>query len=354
MESASLILKYFDWLSICFGLGIFVQNNKWLRTFNSLRALMVIGISAYAAWLYGYAHEMASKKYFWFLLLTWFYFPTYIVYTIAFWMNRQAYANLLTTLIGGLTSKQRKTMKKTCIFVTIFLVTHFILYCSSYPFSNFGESTGEMIKTMFLMYQTDSFHHGSCLYFTIILMAYYSHKNILRHILKKVINHENICNDEFFKMSSLQLLSIQDNIRTINAVSGPILLINFTYIYIAVPPLGFLVKADHFGIIFMLVEVITMLLHILMTFILVILVQKLNAKLYFLQSEVLHEISRRTTVKNSHQRDLFMNLIQDKNLFTLTAMDMFNMDYGMLLSFGGSLINFTVLLCQINSSLVGS
>ena len=45
---------------------------------------------------------------------------------------------------------------------------------------------------------------------------------------------------------------------------------------------------------------------------------------------------------------VFYEMLFDKNLFCLTAMDIFNMDYNMVLCLTASLISISVLFCQLS------
>ena len=77
-------------------------------------------------------------------------------------------------------------------------------------------------------------------------------------------------------------------------------------------------------------------------------VEKLTAKLHETRIEILVKIERNDIGHLNIDVNTFMKILQDKDLFQYRAMDMFDISYSMLLSFLGSVISLTVLICQLN------
>ena len=69
------------------------------------------------------------------------------------------------------------------------------------------------------------------------------------------------------------------------------------------------------------------------------------------RGQIFKEVIAQKKLQNSHHRQLFLHFLQDQDLFKLNAMEMFSIDYGTVMCFAGSVISFTVLIDQINSSM---
>jgi hypothetical protein len=82
-----------------------------------------------------------------------------------------------------------------------------------------------------------------------------------------------------------------------------------------------------------------------MILVVISLVQMFQGKCEDRRTQILREVLSRRKISN--RRHIFLELLREKDLFALTATDLFNIDYKMLMCFAASLVSYTVLIIQL-------
>ena len=343
-------LKWFNWLSISFGIGLFIDGSKFVKFVNYSRSCTVLFSTTYMLVIHvlnNIDNSYTGNNVFWINLSSFTYFPGIIFYTIFFNMSRKEISSILISFLKFMTTREKAIMKWISIAVTIIALVHFFTYVISSLLLDQKVILKNQIMDTLLVNQTDIYMHGCGLCFIFILSSFFSHKNILEKIN---VNIHKPLNDKTIRQMVLSLLFIQSNMNRINTLSGPVLLLQFSTVYTAIPVVTLLAADWNGDYSWMTTEFVTTVVHILILLLLVAVVEKLTAKLQETQTEILVKLVGRKDIHPSYHMDTFMKLLQDKDLFKYTAMDMFDINYGMLLSFLGSVISLSVLICQVTDT----
>ena len=340
-------LKYFNWLSIAFGIGLFIDKHKWIKLVNHTRALTVLVTHMYfmVNYILNFLDQSSNRKRR-MNLGTCTYFLGVIIYTIFLNVSRREISSILLSCLKFMTIRDKSIMKWTSIALTIMILVHLFVYIISTVLLKYQLLKIKIIHTL-VFNQTDIYMHGCSLCFIFILFSYFCHQNILRRINQKI--RQSLDNNTIRKMV-LSLLFIQLNMRRMNKVCGPVLLLQFSIIYTAIPNVVFSVTGKYGYSNWVVIEMTAIMAHIVIVFLMVTVVEKLTAKLQETRTEILVKMMGRKDIDHSYDMDTFMKLLQDKDLVKYTAMDMFDINYGMLLPFLGSVISLTVLICQLSDT----
>ena len=344
-------LKWFNWLSIGFGVGLFIDESKFMKFVNYSRAFTVLFSTTYMLVIHvlnNMDNSYPGKQVFWMNLCSFTYYPSVIFYTVFLNVSRREVSSILLSLFQFMTNRDKVIVKWNSIAIT----TMILVYVSGYTISSILLDDYQIIKNhileVLLWNQKNIYMHGCGLCFILILSSFLSHKNILEKIN---VNIHKSLNDKTIRQMVVALLFIQSNMKRINRISGPVLLIQFSIVYTGIPSLVFLVIDRNGEYSWRITEFLTTVAHILFLVLLVAVVEKLTAKLEETQTEILLKLMGRKDIHQSYDMDTFMKLVQDKDIFKYTAMNMFDINYGMLLSFLGSVISFSVLICQLKDSM---
>ena len=344
-------LKSYNWLSVCFGVGLFIDGSKFIKFVNYSRAFTVLFFTTYI--LVIHVLNNIDKSYtrnnlLWINLSCFTYFPGIIFYTTFLNLSRGEINSILLSCFKFMTTKDKVIMKLTSVVVTVMALVHFFAYVISSSLLGEYMIFKNQIMDILLFNQTDIYMHGCGLCFIFILSSYFCHQNILSRISQKI--RKSLDNKTTHQMV-ISLLFIQSNMNRINSISGPILLIQFSAVYTAIPSVILLVTDRNGDYSWMVTEFVTTVVHVLVLLLLVAVVENLTAKLHETRVEILVKMMGRKDIVHFHiDVDTFMKLLQDKDLFKYTAMNMFDINYGMLLSFLGSVISLTVLICQLTDT----
>ena len=344
-------LKWFNWLSTGLGFGLFIDGSKFMKFVNYTRAFTVL-FSAICMLvihvLNNIDNSFTGNNVFWMNLSCFTHFPCIMFYTIFLNMCRHEIGSILLSCFKFLSMKNRTNMKWLSLVVSLFTLVHFLVYFVATVLLGKHLIIENAILDIMLYNQTNIYMHGFGLCFIFFLSSFLCHKNILDRIN---VNIHKPLNDKRMHQMVLALLFIQSNMKRMNKISGPVLLLQFSIVYTGIPSLVFLVTDRNGEYSWMVTEFVATVAHILFLLFLVALVEKLTAKLEETQTEILVKMMGRKDIHQSYDMDTFMKLLQSKYLLKYTAMDMFDISYGMLLSFLGSVISFTVLICQLKDSM---
>lgn len=342
-------LKLFNVLSIGFGVGIFLKN-KTSKIINLIRAVCVIVSSVYKTCLITTSLIFLGKKWFLIFSLVFIYYFTTIAYTIIINCNRKQLACLLKTFFKSLSHRESKMMKVTSVFMGIATLIHFFTYVLSYCFSPLcGPSLLEIFMCSLKTFQSDMFMHAVSFYLIIILSSFYCHRKTL-HDIKNQCSRKDLTFP--VKEACQRLMFIKKNMLCINSAFGPALGLMFLFILTCLPSYMFLTTTDEAKETWIFAEITTIWVNTVLCLVLVIVCENLQSRLEGIREEIVNQVIDRNTLTVSHHHcKIFLNLLQDQQLLTFTAMNMFSMSYGMVMCFSGTLISIGVLICQINSSM---
>lgn len=343
MKEALNHLRSFNFLSIFFGSGIFVYSLS-LKVINYIRLFMVVSCGIVST--VGSFQKSWSSNEFWMALTFFVYFPSTVIYPLVIHFHRDDLATMLDTFFKGMKHRDRVFMRRLSNVFTVLITLHSVLWISSFVF--FGqESILDKVFFVFSSFEIDIHPHACCLYILLCVSSYFCLQKSLQQI------KENLASDSYdIRHLVLTLTSIQTNVKKVNSVSGVPLLLLFFYVYIAVPSTYFFIQsAGPSTLAWFTMELVTIVLHVVTVVIMVVLVERLNAKLEKTREQIKDLMIRQKKLRCSQQVHQFLSLLDDRSLFTMTAMDLFNMDYNMFICFAASVVSFSTLLFQINSSL---
>jgi len=189
----------------------------------------------------------------------------------------------------------------------------------------------------------DYIFHGVVMIILLILPSFYCHHTCLIRLKKHLINSKAM-NMAFCVKT---MLFVDKNVKLINSIIGPVVLITFVSLYIYSVVLIFVFS--NFGTEFIYIIIIICIFKLFVLCI-IVLSQRSTSSLNSIRSEILEMLllnRNNYSDINSIQGCFLLDILQKENLLTYTAMDVFNMDYNMLLCFLGSLISISVLFCQL-------
>ena len=343
--------RVFNDLSVVFGVAIFLKS-KTYRIINFFRAACVILASLYLLCTY---HEKVSNvevqsEWFWTIMFEVMYDSSVIIYTIVLNAKRSQIAGVLTTFFESMSRKEKMIVKRTSTVLSIYVVIHLIGLILSYLFSK----TYNVIEVVILN-QTEPYMHGLSFYFILILSSFYCHRNTLNEIKDQCLVQSRKPSMDNIREAIKKLIFIQNNMKSLNQSMGPALVLVFFYILIGVPMEMYLqvtsplAKDPSY-----IIELFAVILVVVISSMLIVICETFSSRLDKIRNDILNNVIDLNKVAKSHHLQLFLDLLRDPHLFTFTAMDMFNMSYGMIMYFLGTLISMGVLICQVGTSLNGN
>ena len=344
-------LKWFNWLSISFGVGLFIDGSKFMKFVSYTRAFTVLFSAIYILVIHvlnNMNNSSSGSDVFEMNLACFTYFPSVIFYTFFLNMSRREVSSILLSFWRFMTTREKAIMKWTSIAVTTMILVYFWAYVILTTLLDDYQILKNQILEVSCWNQTNIYMHGCglCLFF--ILSSYFCHQNILCRINEKI--RKPLDNKTIHEMV-LSLLFIQSNMKKINRINGPVLLLQFSAVYTVIPSVTLVITDRNGEHSWLVTEMLAMVSHILVLLLLVVVVEKVTAHLEETQSEILVKMVGRNDIHRLNiDVDTLMKLLQDKYLFQYRAMDMFDISYGMLLSFLGSVISLTVLICQLTDT----
>ena len=344
-------LKWFNWLSISFGVGLFIDGSKFMKLVSYTRAFTVLLSAIYMLVIHvlnNMDNSYPSNNVFVINLSCFTYFLGVIFYTTFLNVSRREVSSILLSLFQFMTNREKVIMKRTSIAVTTLILVYFFAYTISSALIDESLILNNQIMDTLLFNQTNIHMHGCGLCFIFILSSFFCHQNILCRINQKISTSlDNITIHQIV----LSLLLIQSNIKRMNRVCGPVLLLQFSTVFTTVPSLILLVTDRNGDYSWMITELYTIVAHILILLLLVVVVEKLTEKLHETRAGILIKMMGRNDIHHLNiDVNTFMKLLQDKNVFKYRAMNIFDISYSMLLTFLGSVISLSVLICQVNGS----
>jgi len=349
MDPAKTLLV-FDIHNMINGIGIFIPNrNRFLLIINYLRALSIIAMTIFISldsYLKKLSHKTKARRFWTFIMLA--SNSSVIIYFIVIYLIRKKICFFIQTQFRYIEKKQALKIKRISIVLSLFLIVFTIImkWRLFYTYFVHYKFESEWFLFFFLRvivdFKVNVFKHGLILITLLISISFYCHQKLLLRLFSQ-LNRDKKVNVHLFLKT---ILFIEKNMKFVNSIIGPIILIISIALYVYPVCLMYIIfhftKGDILSIIHYVIFVIGYI-------VVIILSQKLTSSLNSIRSEILDLILLDVNgfeQTNAHL-SFIINALKKENLFTLTAMDVFNLDYNMLICFLGSLIQICVLFCQL-------
>ena len=328
------VLFLFDLMNLTSGLSIFLaKKNKLYFAVNLLFLLFSFSCSLYDIFI---PFDSIDTE-FWFLGRI-IYRTGNILYTVAIYVLGDKIYLVFKIYFHLMNQKQISVIKRISIISMVFIAINMIGV--SFDIKSF-ELSFLWFYILFSKLIIDYTTHGLFLMILLSLSSFYCHKRCLNNMRSKLFKKRNID----VKMHLKTMVFITNSIKIINSIFGPISLIVLSFLYVCPAYFIMIIKYNMthwFYDIYFVVSVFSFVL------LLIVLVESCNSALNSIRMDIIYLLQlQHQPLTLNHNLSFLMDLLQRENLFTLTAMDMFNLDYNMLLCFAGSLISISVFFCQI-------
>ena len=160
--------------------------------------------------------------------------------------------------------------------------------------------------------------HGLAIYICLVISAFYTHRTSLNN-LKRAIKEKSELNA---KEMNITLLFTRKNVKQINSIMGPTLILCFLNFYLF--PLSAIYFLSRLNSTVTTITVISMATPTILLVATIILIDRLNSALNSIRNDILERVLMNQKRKRVMNHDLFLfEMLGDNNLFTMTAMDVF-------------------------------
>ena len=346
-------LWLFDSWSLLFGISIFAHERGSLFHFwNRLRGFLLLLSVLISVWS---AVELLEKpKNPLHELSSLIYFINQSVYTLVLHLYVKRIATTFNDFFDLMTLRQQKRLRVFSICLTgVWIFVH-IWFKLVYTISSSSISIKSWMEYGILITVITGVDHNSHVLFWVILLAasyYYTCKNSLAKIKIEIVAckfHESCC-----RTVVIESLGMHKRITEFNTLCGPPLLLTLAYTFVAVSGALSLLKQTNYGtFIWKMTELLVILIYCLFIMFLVIMATIFRKNLDDLRRSVicrlLHQKLSESTVNIKWK--LGLGMLSDYKLFELSVMSLFPLDFNLVLNFTASIITFTILFLQLQSS----
>ena len=352
-KSARPSLWFFDSWSFLFGVSIFAhERGSLFRVWNQLRGLSLFLCSVVS--VCSSAQILKNSKNSLYELTSLIYYVNLAVYIFVLHFYIQRISRTFNNFFGLMTLRQQQKLRVFSICLTsIWIIVH-IWFKFVYTISSSNTSTKSWIEYGLLITVITGVDHNIHVLVWVILLAvsyYYTCKNSLEKIKIEIITckvYECCC-----RTVVIESLGMHKRISAFSNLSGPPLLLILVYTFVAVSGTLSLMAHKTYGIfIWRVTEFLVILIYCLFIIFLVIMATFFRKNLEALRrsviSRLLHQKLSSSTVNIKWKVGLEM--LSDSKLFELSVMSLFPLDLNLVLHFTASIITFTILFLQLQSS----
>ena len=154
------ILRFFNFVSIFFGVGIFLKN-PLIKIINLIRSIMVIAFSLCS--MYNTIPNTGQREttVFWITLMDVFYFTSQAVNTGYCFCKSNEFRRIITKLSPVLSNKQQLKMFLVSNILAFILLVHYVCFALSYLGSDTKSHVLTRLWIVFKCYLIASFTHLS-------------------------------------------------------------------------------------------------------------------------------------------------------------------------------------------------
>ena len=346
-------LRVFDVTSSFFGIMTFTENNRFLKYLNFTRAWTLPVITFFVfAYLPSAVTVLRQGRFLWDLAGSVYFLSELTYVLILLPLLRKKISRILDVCFIRMTLKQQQTVKRTSHVLVVLMVLQMLYYnvCFSWSQVNrLGYQWNTFLLLLVVFYDIPFEFHGFSLCIIMLLCCYFASQNSMRNIFKMIRKCQGIsgCSADCDQI----LESVAKATQDFNCVAGKIISILFLVLYFYIPSKMFYAASTN-GVerVWMQAELALIALHLVGVVIIIITAQKVSNELDKERNKIVNFVTKIDTCHCSSQGMVFILQLKDPALFQFTGNNMFTLDNGLILNFAGSLITFTILLCQLESS----
>ena len=346
-------LWFFDSWSLLFGLSIFAHERSpvfhfWnrLRGFSLFSSALVSVLSS--------AHGFENPKNPLYELTSFIHFVNQSVYTLVLHFYAKRIARTFNDFFDLMTLRQQKRLRVFSICLTgIWIFVH-IWFKLVYTISLSSMGIKSWMECGVLISVLIGVDHNIHVLLWVILLAasyYYTCKNSLTKIKMEIMTcklYESCCRTVVIESSGMH-----QRISAFNKLCGPPLLLILAYTFVAVSGTLSLLRQTNYGtFIWKMTELVLVFMYCLFIIFLVIMATIFRKNLDDLRRSVLcgllHQKLSENTVNIKWK--LGLTMLSDYKLFEFSVMSLFPLDLNLVLNFTASIITFTILFLQLQSS----
>ena len=346
-------LWLFDLWSLWFGISIFAhERGSLFQLWNRLRGFLLLLSALISVWS---AVEILEKpKNPLYELTSLIYFLSQSVYTLVLHLYVKRIATTFNYFFDLMTLRQQKRLRIFSICLTSIWIFEQVWFVSIYTISSSSMSTKSWMDYAILVGVIIGIDYNIHVLLWVILLAascYYSCKSSLARIKIKIMTcklYESCCQTVFIESSGML-----NRITEFNTLCGPPLLLILAYTFVAVSGALSLSRQTNYGtFIWKMTELLGVFMYCLFIIFLVIMATIFRKNLDDLRRSVicrlLHQKLSESTVNIKWK--LGLEMLSDYKLFEFSVMSLFPLDFNLVLNFTASIITFTILFLQLQSS----
>ena len=350
---AAQSLRVFQITSCFFGLMTFTENNRFLKYFNFVRGwtlpvIMFFVITSSSSAL----TNLRRGRFLWDLTGFIHVFSELTCVLILLPLLRKKMSRLLDVSFMRMSFRQKQTVKRVSLILAVLMVVQWIYFnvCFSWSQINrLGWQWNTILLVFAMFYHFPFEFHGFSLTIIMLLCCWYSGQNSMRNIFNMIRKRQGIsgCSANCDQI----LESVSKTIKDFNRVVGKLISLLFLVLYFSIPTIMFYATSiDDVEGIWMQAGLAITIIQLVCVVIIIIIAQKISNGLDKDRNKVVHLLTKIDTCHCSSQGMAFVLQLNNPTLFKFTANNMFTLDNGLILNFAGSLITFSILLCQMESS----
>ena len=352
-ETAKQYLLWFDNWSLLFGYSIFAhKRSKVIFYCNRFRAMVGI-IGSLCLIIKALCSATTNKKFLYSTSITLFY-TTQFIYISFICIYRKTAANYLNDCFKGMSLHHKHRIKQLsrillCLFLFSDLVTKAI-YLITFPKLSDG-SVFEKICTTFTLLSADHIIHISFLVVIMVLSCYYRCIDTMNKMRQKLLESRTL------KDFSLVLMTFSSGLENLvynsNCTLGVSLVILLLQTFISttgtlsflrqnITKLRFWALTEFLYVIFYLIFIIVL------AIIGSVVRDRLDRKRKIIIDHVIYQ--QLTMIKVTVDVKIALKKVSNSDLFNFSVLSFIPLDMSLILSFSSSIITFTILFLQLEST----
>ena len=346
-------LWFFDSWSLLFGLSIFAhERGSFFYFWNRLRGFFLF--SSALASVFSAAQVLENPKNTLYELTALIHFVNQSVYTLVLHFYVKRIATTFNDFFDLMTPRQQKRLRIISICLTFIWIFDHVWFKLVYLISASSISTKSWMEYGILIGVITGVDHNIHVFLWVILLAascYYNYKNSLEKIKIEVITckvYECCC-----RTVVIESLGMHQRISAFSTFCGPPFLLVLAYTFVAVSGTLSLLKQKTYGtFIWKMTELLVVFMYCLFIIFLVSMTTVFRKNLDALRRSVicrlLHQKLSEITINVRWK--LSLEMLSDCKLFEFSVMSLFPLDFNLVLNFTASIITFTILFLQLQSS----
>ena len=351
-KTARQDLSWFDNWSLLFGYSVFAHKRSKI-TFNWNRFREMVGIIGSLLAIIN-ALSYGTREKFLYSISIIFFYTTNIIYVCFIEIYGKATANYLNDCFKAMSLHHKHRMKKlsqtlSCLLIFSDLYPKGIYLITIGKFSN--KSVLGNICSAYILLLGDHILQMSVLIIIMVLSCYYSCINTIDNMRHKLLESKTLKDFSLVLMTSSS--NLENLVYRLNCTIGVPLIILLLQVFISIAGAFSFLRQD---ITELRLWALTELLYVIYYFIFIIILAisgsvvkgKLDRRRKIIIDEVIYQ--RLTMIKATTDVKIGLQKISSIDLFNFSAFSFLPLDMSLILSFSSSIITFTILFLQLESS----